>query len=59
MKVGDLVKIMGSLDAPSVIGTIVAPWKNTDWWEILASNGMVIQWPESQLEVINETDLSR
>ena len=55
MKVGDLVKIVGSLSNKAVIGTIIAPWKSSEWWEILASNGMVIQWPESQLELINES----
>ena len=55
MKVGDLVKIVGTLSNNAVVGTIIAPWKSSEWWEVLASNGMVIQWPESQLELINES----
>lgn len=55
MKPGDLVKITGSSSAASIIGTIVAEWHGTGWWEILASNGMIIHWPETQLEVINES----
>ena len=58
MKVGDLVKFVRHDEPLSnnvVVGTIIAPWKSTEWWEILASNGMVIQWPESQLELVNES----
>ncbi len=55
MKVGDLVKIVEVDGRISVIGTIIAAWAGTGWWEILTSNGVFIHWPENQLEVISES----
>ncbi len=52
MKVGDLVKIVGSHS--SLIATIIKPWKVDDWWEVMTHRGQVIHWPESQMELINE-----
>jgi hypothetical protein len=53
MKIGDLVKIVGS--HATLIGTIVSPWRVDDWWEVLTSAGRVIHWPESQMELIDES----
>lgn len=55
MKVGDLVKVLADdLDANAAIGTILAPWKVGDWWEVLIDGGRIIHWPESQMELVNE-----
>ena len=58
MKVGDLVNIVGSWKPKSkemLVGTIVAQWKIDEWWEVLIRDGEVIHWPESQMEVVNES----
>ena len=56
MKVGDLVKVLADdLDANAAIGTILAPWTANDWWEVLIAGDRIIHWPESQMEVINES----
>ncbi len=53
MKTGDLVKILGS--HVSLIGTIVSQWRVEGWWEVLIKDGRLIHWPESQMELINES----
>ena len=53
MKIGDLIRILGS--HTELVGTIISPWKVNGWWEVLTKNGRVIHWPESQMEMINES----
>ena len=53
MKVGDLIKIIGS--HAEIVGTILEPWKVDEWWVILTQRGQVIHWPESQMELLNES----
>ena len=57
MKVGDLVKIIGSLDddleLTSVIGVIMAPWKIDEWWVVMMPNHGLVHWPESQMSRID------
>ena len=60
MKVGDLVQIIGSFrdDTPewtAVLGTIIKKWSIPEWWVVLTPNGEIINWPEAQMTVINET----
>ena len=57
MKVGDLVRVIGSLgDGPEVtseIGIIMAPWKIDEWWVVMMSNHRLVHWPESQMLKVN------
>ena len=57
MKVGDLVKIIGSHgDGPevtSVIGVIMTPWKIPQWWVVMMPNHGLVHWPESQMMKVN------
>ena len=60
MKEGDLVQIIGSFsdDTPEVtaiLGTIIEKWSIPEWWVVLAQSGEIINWPEAQMTVINET----
>lgn len=60
MKVGDLVKIIGSHgegpEVTSVIGIIMEPWEAEEWWVILTPNHGLVHWPESQItKVINDS----
>ncbi len=61
MKVGDLVKIRADdIEIKDAIGTVLGPWNApaggfrsaSAWWEVFVSNGRIICWPESQMEVI-------
>ncbi len=55
MKVGDIVKLNGSF-AKERIGVLVSCGEFAeDWWDILDCDGAIVVWPESQLEVINES----
>lgn len=54
MKVGDLVHIVGS--HAKIVGTIIGPWKVDEWWEVLTQRGEVIHWPDSQMEIVNESN---
>ena len=53
MKAGDLVKIVGS--HAQIVGTIVEPWKVDEWWVVVTQRGQIINWPESQMELISES----
>ena len=61
MKIGDLVQIIGSFsddnpEVTSLLGTLVQRSKLIPhWWEVLASTGEIIDWPEGQMSVINES----
>ena len=58
MKVGDLVKVIGSLDddleVTSVIGIIMAPWKIDEWWVVMMPKHGIVHWPEAQMMRIND-----
>lgn len=59
MKVGDLVKVKANIGDYTLIGTIVSQWRVGGWWEVLIksdydTNGRVIHWPESQMELVND-----
>ena len=52
MKVGDVVKF---LDVEGRIGVLLSYGDFSEgWWDILDSEGMLVVWPGSQLEAINE-----
>ena len=54
MKVGDLVKFIGSTSAKPLLGVLICKWAGQDdWWEVLVKDRM-IHWPESQLEMVSE-----
>ena len=60
MKVGDLVQVVGSFsdDDPewtAILGTVIKPWSIPEWWVVLTPDGEIINWPEAQMTVINET----
>ena len=53
MKVGDLVRFK---DLEKTTGMLLECGGFSDgWWSILNSEGKMVVWPESQLEVINES----
>ena len=54
IQTGMIVRLVGTL-TPSDKGIVIREWSaSIGWWEILAG-GKVIHWPESQLEIINES----
>ena len=51
MQVGDMIKFS---DVVGRTGVLVSYGNfSVDWWEILDSEGRLVVWPESQIEVIN------
>jgi len=52
VKTGDLVRLVGSHD--SFATGVLIRMGPTGWWDILMPEG-IVQWPTSQLEVINES----
>lgn len=51
MKVGDLVKLMGSFDKDR-FGVLVSYGEFSEgWWDILDCDGSMVVWPASQLEL--------
>ena len=56
MKVGDLVKLIGSYD-PFATGVLIRIGP-TGWWDILITDEGLVTWPESQLEVISACKMS-
>ncbi len=55
MKIGDVVKFR---DVEGRIGTLVAYGEFSEgWWEILVGDG-VCAWPESQLELVEQNELT-
>lgn len=53
MKPGSLVRIVGSHS--SLLGVIVNRWKVDEWWEVLVRGNQIIHWPESQMELVDES----
>ena len=56
MKVGDMIKFEGSFGI-DLIGILVSEAKDSwnGWWNILDSNGKMVIWPETKIEVISES----
>jgi hypothetical protein len=51
MKVGDMVKLVGTV-VPDSKGILVGRWLDVQgWWTILCG-GVLVNWPESQLELM-------
>ena len=55
MKVGDMIKFEGSFGI-DLTGILVSEAKDSwnGWWNILDSDGKMVIWPETQIEVIDE-----
>ena len=53
MKVGDMIKFKGSFNKDR-IGMLVSEAKGSwnGWWDILDSDGKMVIWPETEIEVI-------
>ena len=56
MKVGDMIKFKGSFNKDRA-GMLVSEAKNSwnGWWNILDSDGKMVIWPETEIEVISES----
>ena len=56
MKAGDIIKFKGSFDKDRV-GMLISEAEGSfnGWWDILDSDGKLVVWPESQIEVISES----
>lgn len=54
MKVGDLVKLIGSFHGERVIGVIVESNVFAPGWHTMSCSEDVVHWPETQLEVLSE-----
>ena len=56
MKVGDVIKFKGSFNKDRA-GMLVSEAKNSwnGWWNILDSDGKMVIWPETEIEVIIES----
>lgn len=60
MKVGDMIKFKGAFNrlptGKERIGTLIGYGNFAeDWWDILDCDGKIVVWPETQLEVIDES----
>ena len=53
MKTGDIVKLIGSF-AGEKVGVIVSSSEFSPGWRTLLCDDEIIQWPESQLEIVSE-----
>ena len=55
MKIGDLVKLNGFANSgPTGHDGLLICLSRTGWWEVLLFGGIIVQWPPSHIEVINE-----
>ena len=54
VKVGDLVKLIGSFHTARV-GLIVAPHEHNPGWFTINYKGELLHWPEKEMEVISES----
>ena len=56
MKVGDLVRVIGTMTNTETIGTLIEPWVGCGgWWIVMISNGELINWPASLMELTYES----
>jgi|7_EtaG_2_1085326.scaffolds.fasta_scaffold46187_2 hypothetical protein len=62
MKAYDLVLVIGTMSNTQTVGTVIEPWEfiedldgNPNWWTVMLGNGELINWPMSQLELVNES----
>ena len=56
MKVGDLIKFRGTFNKERT-GMLVSEAKNSwsGWWNILDSDGKMVIWPSTEIEVFSES----
>ena len=55
MKVGALVTIKGSFPKHEILGVLLELSNGRDgWWSIMTKEG-IVNWPHSQMSVINES----
>ena len=56
MKVGDMIKFKGFGDK-DMTGILISEANDSwnGWWNILSCDGKIVIWPETQVEVINES----
>ncbi len=55
MKVGDMIKF-GKNVGLDLTGILVGHGNFAEgWWDILDSDGKLVVWPETQIEVVNES----
>ena len=54
MKVGDLVKLIGSFHGDQVIGVIIESNVFAPGWYTISCKEGAIHWPETQIEVLSE-----
>ena len=54
MKIGDVIKLKGSFKETRV-GMLVSETNGnwSGWWNILDSDGLMVMWPETMIEVLN------
>ena len=61
MKAGDLVRVIGAMTNTETIGTLIEEWENINgydgyvWWTVMISNGELINWPSSLMELTHES----
>ena len=55
MQVGDLVRLKGSFDKDRIGVLVSYGGFSEDWWDILDCDGNMVVWPDSQIEVIDES----
>jgi hypothetical protein len=57
MKVGDAIKFKGSWATGERFGMLVSEAEDSfnGWWNILDCDGAMVIWPETQIEVVNES----
>ncbi len=52
MKVGDVVRVVGTM-GDMTLGTLIEAWDGCDgWWVVMLGNGDLINWPGSQMELV-------
>ena len=56
MKVGDMIRFKGSFNKDRT-GMLISEAKGSwnGWWDILDSDGKIVIWPETEIEVFNES----
>ena len=57
MKVGDLVRLVGSFHGDQVVGVIIACSEFSLGWHTIScsTEAKPIHWPETQIEVLSES----
>ncbi len=55
LKIGDIVKLIGTHSSEPLVGLIVSSSEFSKGWHSVACADGVVQWPESQMELVNES----